>query len=538
MLSKRNESILWLAVLFLAALVRLAPIGASLPYIDYIDEGYVLHQTIHLLNKRALDTAWYGYPSLPAYLNAVALISWSPIYRQVHGHSFRRDLPREENAQTSSGYNYDLISPPELILAGRLITAALSIGTVFLAGVIAFRLRGGATGFLALLITALCPALVLRASNVIVDPFATFFGLLAIYLSGLIRPNERLIALPAAAAAGFAAGLAFASKYGAGAVFAAVLFVIWMSPVTMKSRLRLGFIACAGLLSGIGLGAPATFFHSQAVMHDVAITAGNYYVITSSPGYFGQAIGGLELGWPLAIAGAAGIVLMLRRRETRSAAIAWMIFAVVLLAPFVNRPFQPFRNLLPLVPPFCIAAAIAFSDVLDWAWEKRRPLLRAATLVLIGVCSATLALPLYRPIRQRMTHSDSRVQAIDWLQRHATREQSVLGIRELAILPAEWRRLGATATVLSLFDTSQNLESDHFDYIVTGDFDLRYAPDGAGVAASLERWKQKTASFVTAAEFGAGPAFVVPYLWRGNDERIVVLRSNTAKSAVTAESAR
>jgi len=536
-LSKRNESILWLAVLLVAAFLRLAPIGASLPYIDYIDEGYVLHQTIHLLNKRTLDTAWYGYPSLPAYLTAAALIGWSPVYREVHGHSFRRDLPREENAQTNSGYNYDLISPSELILAGRLVTAALSIGTVFLAGMIAFRLRGGAAGFLALLITGLCPALVLRASNVIVDPFATFFALLAIYFSGLIRPNERSIVL-SGAAAGFAAGLAFASKYGAGAVFAAVLFVIWMSPATMKSRLRLGLIACAGLLTGIAFGAPATFLHSRTVMHDVTITAGNYYVITSSPGYFGQAIGALELGWALAIAGSVGIIWMLRCRETRTAAIAWMLFAVVLLVPFLNRPFQPFRNLLPLVPPFCIAAAIAFSDLLDWARERQRPLLRAATLVLIGVGSAALALPLYRPIRQRVTHYDSRVQAIDWLQRHATREQTVLGIRELAILPAEWKRPAAMATVLSLFDTSPKLESDHFDYIVTGDFDLRYAPDAAGASASLERWKQKTASFVTAAEFGAGPAFVVPYLWRSNDERIVILRSNTAKSAVTAESTR
>ena len=535
MLSKRNESILWLILLLVAAFLRIAPIGASLPYIDYIDEGYALHQTIHLLNRRTLDTQWYGYPSLPAYLNAAALSAWGPIYRQVHGHSFRRDLPREEDAQTNSGYNYDLISPPELILAGRLVTAALSIGTVFLAGVIASRLRGRTAGFLALLFTALCPALVLRASNVMVDPFATFFALLAIYFSEKIRPNEKWSGVNAAAA-GFAAGLAFASKYAAAAVFAAILWGIWMLPTTKKSRLRLGLLAAAGLLCGIALGAPATFFDWRAVTRDVAIIAGNYYVIASSPGYFGQAISALELGWPLAIAGGVGLVLMLRRRQSRTAAVAWLLFAVVLLAPFVNRPFQPVRNLLPLVPPFCIAAAIAFSDLLDWAsQEKRRWLLRAATLALISGCSATLACSLYRPIRQRVTHSDSRVRAIDWLQQHATGKQAVLGIRELAILPAEWKRLAATATVVSLFDAVELPQPDQFDYVVTGEFDLRHAPDGAAASASLERWKQKTASFVPAAEFGAGPAFVVPYLWHSNDERIVILRSNRAKSSLSAE---
>jgi Dolichyl-phosphate-mannose-protein mannosyltransferase len=533
--SKRNESILWLAVLLVAAFLRLAPIGASLPYIDYIDEGYVLHQTIHLLNRRTLDTQWYGYPSLPAYLNAAALIAWSPVYHQVHGHSFRRDLPREEEAQTSSGYNYDLISPPELNLAGRLVAAVLSIGTVFLAGVIASRLRGRTAGFLALLFTALCPALVLRSSNVTVDPFATFFALLAIYFSEKIWPNDKWSVVNAAIA-GFAAGLAFASKYAAAAVFAAILWGIWMLPATKKFRLRLGLLAAAGLLCGIALGAPATFFDWRAVKHDVAITAGNYYVITSSPGYFGQAINALELGWPLAVAGGVGLVLMLRCQQSRSAALTWLLFAVVLLAPFVNLPFQPFRNLLPLVPPICIAAAIGLSDLLDWArLEKRRWLVRATTLAFIGVCSATLACSLYRPIQQRMTHSDSRVQAIDWLQQHATGKQTVLGIRELAILPAEWKRLAATTTTVSLFDAGALPECDQFDYVVTGEFDLRNAADGAAASAALERWKQKTASLIPAAEFGAGPAFVVPYLWHSNDERIVVLRSGSAKSSASAE---
>jgi 4-amino-4-deoxy-L-arabinose transferase-like glycosyltransferase len=527
--SKRNESILWLALLLVAAFLRLAPINASLPYIDYIDEGYVLHQTIHLLNRRTLDTQWYGYPSLPTYLTAAALTAWNPVYRMAHGHSFRRDLPREEDAQTSSGWNYDLISPPELILAGRFVTAALSLGTVFLAGVIAFRLRGRTAGFLALLFTALCPALVLRASNVMVDPFATFFALLAIFFSAKIRPNERWSAANAAVA-GFAAGLAFASKYTAVTVFAAILWGIWMLPTTRKFRFRLGLLAAAGLLCGIALGAPGTIFEWRSVSRDVAITARLYSVISSSPGYFGQAISALELSWPLAIAGGAGLVLMLRRQQSRSAALSWLLFAVVLLAPFVNRPFQPFRNLLPLVPLFCIAAAIGFSDALDWSWQEKRRWLRATTLAFIGVCSATLACSLYRPIRQRMAHTDSRVQAIDWLQQHATGKQTVLGFRELAILPAEWKRIKATATTVSLFDVGELSQRDQFDYVVTGEFDLRNAPDGAAASAALERWKQKTASFVPAAEFGAGPAFVAPYFWHTNDERIVILRSDTAKS--------
>ena len=197
-----------------------------------------LHQAIHLLNQRTFDTEWYGYPSLPAYLTVVAMTVWKPVYRNVHGHHFRNDLPSEDAARTTSGYNYDLISPPELIIAGRAIAAGLSIGMVMLAGAIASRLRGRVAGLLAMLITTLCPALVLRASNVIVDTFAAFFALLAIYFYGRIRPNDKWSGA-LAAVAGLAAGLAFASKYTAGAVFAALVATIWALPAAKKFRLRL-----------------------------------------------------------------------------------------------------------------------------------------------------------------------------------------------------------------------------------------------------------------------------------------------------------
>ena len=530
MLRRPYESILWLASLALATAIRFGPIASGLPYIDYVDEGYALHQAIDLLNKRTFDTGWYGYPSLPAYLTAAAMTAWNPVYRNVHGRHFRNDLPSEDAARTTSGYNYDLISPPELILAGRAVAAGLSIGMVMLAGAIASRLRGRVAGLLAMLITALCPALVLRASNVIVDTFAAFFALLAIYFSGRIRPNDKLSGA-LAAVAGLAAGLAFASKYTAGAVFAALLALIWALPAAKKIRLRLGLIAIGGLLFGIAMGAPATFSKWATVMRDVAITAANYYVIESSPGYFGQAVSTLELSWPLAIAGCAGVVLMLRRRPSRSMAISWLLFAMLLLAPFVTRPFQPFRNLLPLVPLFCIAAAIAFSDLLDWARQGKRRWLRAtAAIALISGCTITLAFSLFHPLRQRMAQRDSRVQAIDWLQQHITGKQSVLGIRELAILPAEWRRLGATVTVVSLSEAAELPQRDRFDYVVTGEFDLRHAPDPEHASASLARWKQTIAPLAAQAEFGEGPAFVVPYLWRSNNERIVILQPTAAKS--------
>jgi len=525
-----KHSILWLGLVALAAVLRLGPIASGLPYSDYIDEGYVLHQAIDLLNNRSFDTGWYVYPSLPAYLTAGALIAYGPIYRHFHGHSFRKDLPSKQSVHTSRGDNYDLVTPPELIVAGRFVGACLSIGTVVLAGAIATRLGGRATGLLAMLITAVCPALVARASNVIVDTFATFFALLALYFCERVRvpvrPNNPWNEANAAAA-GLAAGLAFASKYTAVAVFFAVLMIICTLSTTRSSRGRFSLLASAGLLIAIAIGAPATILKLRNVGHDLAVTADYYDILTSSSGYFGQAISAFELGWPLTITGCAGIVLMLVRRSTRCTAMSWFLFAILLLALFVGKRFQPFRNLLPLVPPFCIAAAIAFSDLIDWARKGAHWWLRLGlTVALIGGCVVSLGFSSFGQVQRRIAHQDSRIKAIDWLQQHATKEETVLGIRELSILPAEWKRISASPLVVPWFEAVSLLERQRFDYIVTGEFDLSYVSDPKAWSAYRDGWKAKVSTLPVQADFGCVATPVVPYLWRTNDEHILVLKGD------------
>lgn len=529
MLASRKESILWLAVLLAASFLRFAPIAASLPYIDYIDEGYALHQAIDLLNRRTLDTGWYGYPSLPPYLTAGSLVLLGPIYRHFHGHNFRNDLPPDTGRPPTAGHDYDLISPPELILAGRFVTATLSVATVLLAGIIARKLQGRLAGFLALLLAAACPALVLRGSNVIIDTFATFFVLLTLYFCEQFRGNKGRAAA-FVAAAGFAAGLAFASKYTAGAVFVAVLAGIWILPERNRMRLRLTLLATAGLLAAIVAGAPATILHWPSLVRDLAGMAGHYRILDSTPGYFGQAVANLELGWLVVLAGCVGLVLMFRQTSTRWTVVSWSLFAAILLAPLVGKTFQPFRNVLPLVPPLCIAAAIAFASFINWTRrEAPSPLGRGAAIVFATAAVVSSALACVGPVQHRMTHRDTRLQAIDWLQQHAASGECVLGVSELAILPAEWKRLTANTTVVPWCEALDLLDRNQFDYVVTGEFDTRNAPEPVAASTCLARWKEKNAALPATVEFGSGPTFVVPYLWHTNDERIVIRRTKGAK---------
>lgn len=100
--------LIWAAIILVAGFLRFSGVGAGLPYIDYIDEGHVLHQAVSVLNHKSADTQWYGYPALPAYLTAGALDAFSAVYRARHGHSVHQDLPSDKAMHTPAGDVYDL----------------------------------------------------------------------------------------------------------------------------------------------------------------------------------------------------------------------------------------------------------------------------------------------------------------------------------------------------------------------------------------------------------------------------------------------
>jgi 4-amino-4-deoxy-L-arabinose transferase-like glycosyltransferase len=239
-----------------------------------------------------------------------ALFLYGPFYRQLHGHGFQEDLPIDRTLPSSKS-NYDLITPVELIVAGRIVTAVLSVASMILAGIIAARLANSKAALFAMLLVAVCPALVTRASIVIVDTFAAFFVLVTLYFclrtqTGMSKSVWREIGL-----AGFACGLTFASKYPVSIVGVAVLTSILRLSIAWSNRVRLVAFAAGGALLGILLGAPMTFIKPLTVWRDVVENVRAYAQIQSTQGYIAQAISMSEASRPLLVVGLAGIILML-----------------------------------------------------------------------------------------------------------------------------------------------------------------------------------------------------------------------------------
>ena len=110
--------------------LRLGPITSGLPYIDYVDEGHILHPAIGILKSKSFDSSVYTYPPLTSYLIVAAIKAYAPFYRIFHHHKLREDLPADQDFHTNLGDHYDLITPPEIIWLGRLVVACLSVGTV------------------------------------------------------------------------------------------------------------------------------------------------------------------------------------------------------------------------------------------------------------------------------------------------------------------------------------------------------------------------------------------------------------------------
>lgn len=144
---KRLPLIVWFAILALATGLRIGPIGAGLPYSDYVDEGHVLHQVVTFLDKGTVNIGNYSYPWLPSFLITGAVSAYSPIYHAVQGRSLRSDLAIGSQASKSGTGYYDLISPSDLIVLGRLVVALLSVLTVVLTGWLGTKIAGPRNGF-------------------------------------------------------------------------------------------------------------------------------------------------------------------------------------------------------------------------------------------------------------------------------------------------------------------------------------------------------------------------------------------------------
>jgi hypothetical protein len=521
MLMKRWTSLAaGLAVLAAATLVRLPALTAGLPYMSYVDEGHVLHHVAYLLEHHTWEPDTYAYPTLPFYLVAGAALAWSPVYARIHGQPFLDDL------SPAPPEYYDVLEPPDLIVIGRLVTLAFSLGVVLLTGLLVRRLAGPAAGLLAAWLAALVPALVMRSAIVNINPLVVFFVLAALFFAERLRTGEH--PRRDAALAGVMAGFAGGTKYPAALVCLSVALAIVLARSTWPEKFRRLLLAGAAAVAALLLAMPALALRTANVLHSLR-EMDTVYGLQEMGSYWDQAVHRAEWDLPVTrpevgivflLLVVAGLVVSLRDRRWWPAVSGWLLFGAttaLLVAPY---KFRAFRNLLALIPLACALVALLYAWARDaWAREKLpRRTLTDLTAFLLPMVLFAPTLHEYGTVQLALV--DSREQAIHWLRPRLRPQDHVLFMKELAFLPARIDTLPGKVQV-RLWENARDRVIQHRDhYLVLGEV---VRTDGRPrILGFLRGWI--LANYQVAAHFGSTGTPVVTDLFRGNAQTIYILR--------------
>jgi hypothetical protein len=518
----RSDSRLpWLAVLLVALALRLPALTAALPYLNYVDEGHVLHKTVHLLATGQWDPEYYTYPSLPSYSVTAAALLYSPVYAAVHDRPLRSDLSEDPPRY------YDILGPPELIVLGRLINLALALGIVVLTGRLTARLAGPAAGLCAAWLAALIPALVIRGAIVTVDPYATFFTLAALLFAERCRAagtgdRPRLHA----GLAGVMIGLAAVSKYPAGLVCLPVTLAVVLSEGTWMERLRRLVLAGVAAMAAAAAGMPALVIKTGTVIEAIRAQSG-VYSRDKIGSYWEQAVHRAEWDRPLehpevgivflALA-AAGLAVSLRDRRWSKPVWGWVLLGTALGLTLAPYSFRAFRNFLALVPLACSLVALLYAWVRETLptqrWRRGLDLAAALFPVLLFLP------PDLEFVRHQLTVEDSREEAIAWLGENTGPEDRLLVSQELAFLPERLASLEAETDVRAWGRVRDRVLNRRVRWVVLGD--LRRPNGDPVIPVELRGWI--LLNYQIAARFGSDATHPLAGAFRGNRQTIYVLK--------------
>ena len=505
-----------LAILLLALAVRLPTLGSALPYTSYVDEGHVLHRSLHLLAAGTWEPDTYSYPTLPFYLVAGASLAYAPVYRLTH------DRPLREDLSPSPPRYYDIFEPPELIVVARLITLLFSLGVVVLAGRLARAAGGPWAGWLAAGLAALVPALVTRSTNANINPQAVFFVLLALLLAERARRAPDSLRL--AALAGAAAGLAGVSKYPSALVAAPVALALLLAAGSWRERLVRLAAAGGAAVAAVVVAMPALVLR-PADVRDGLRDMDSVYTSQAMGSYWDQAVRRAEWDLPIehpevgivfVVLAGAGLLLGLVDARQRPMVAGWLLFALLTAAILAPYQFRAFRNLLALVPLACAAVGLLYARL------RRLTAPRARRLV--DVAAALLPLLLYAPdLRDHVAHHrslvDTRERALAWLAERAAGKR-VLVLQEIAFLPSRLATLPAADVAVRPWRMArERIDARRFHFVVLADVRRR---DGRPRIRRGAR-EQILRNYEPRATWGHGSTPEHPGAFRFNRQTIEVL---------------
>lgn len=500
----REPWILLGAIVLLAAALRIWGIEYGLPHpLARPDEERTTDRSLRMLTDRTLGPGEFVYPSLQKYLSAAALQAHFGILRMSGRVATMADF-----------IEWVTVQHPRLYYRTcRLVSVLTGVATVPLVFALGLRLSGQRhVGLIAALLLAVCYLHVRDSHFATVDVTMTFFTTLCVFLAlGAVRTGRTR----SFAAAGLAAGLAAAAKYNAAVVCAAIPAACWARARAHPDERRAAawwlLAGAAAAVAGFLIGVPFAIRERERMFDSILSvsaalhrgdgpTAFQVHLVDSLPG---------GLGWPLYLAGLAGLARALWRRRPEDG--VWLSFVLAWYLVIGPVRWVVPRYVLPLVPLLVVAAAQLASEL-----TARSRVLRAGAIVLLA------ATPLWRSIQydRVASRSDTRVMAADWIADNVPAYSHVAICKGYGAPVLHGRRPGRMSFHPKPIPCSrEELATNAAPYLVTHEHPLLgwSAPTGHYRSVAGGRWRPVaifdpfSGAGTGGARFHAGDAFYIPY---------------------------
>lgn len=387
---KENKYLL--LILLAAALLRFG--GTNPGYSPYhSDEPAIYGSALEMVKKSTLDPGRYDYPALAMLINAFLYkfflipINWIWYYLVHFGDLIDGiiTLPPVP-AELDRVFNLHIIGERGIkaLFWGRYITAAFSLGSVFLTYILGKKLFKKEVGLIAAFFLAFNFRHILNSHITLPDIYNSFFLLLSLIttLSLWKNPTKKNYVL-----AGLGVGLSFSIKYQAHAFLPFLLVHLFLAFKDKKFEFKRFFnpyaILAVLLIPGVFvITNPYYLLHFDQALASNLDDYRKYGFGVNTLNLFPIAyIYHIDFGPPLFFAALAGIVFMFkdwRQFLFLFSAIAYFLFVFT----YYSRGGFYIRNIIPVTPIFLLFAGFAIWKLVEMLRKKVGKLL----LPLLIIC--------------------------------------------------------------------------------------------------------------------------------------------------------
>lgn len=410
-MKRRNETLILIVVLTLAAWLRLRGIGWGLPYPYHPDEGSILFHSL-AFGTGDLNPHWFRWPSLLMYLMFGVYGAYYVVGKLAGLFAVPADLLR--------AYLTDL-SP--FWLMGRWVSALAGVATVWVTYRMGKRVFGASAGLAAALLLAVMYLHVRDSHYATPDVVATLLASLSLLAALRACDTARVADL---AVSGLLAGLAASVKYpgvlaGAGTV-AAFAYLAASRRVPRWSFLAPAAACVAGFIAGTPYSVLSfhEFVRDVSTQFTMVSSAGVGQGPTSFSGGLAEVFGrtvGRGIGFPVFALACAGALLRDAKEGPRRAVVVAYAAAVFLVAVLITVKRSTY--LTPALPALAVLAAAGAGGICRALVRRSAGGRGLATAALVAVVAGLALVPSVR-FDSALGAVDTRTQAKLWIEREVS----------------------------------------------------------------------------------------------------------------------